>query len=60
MAEKIKTEQDLGDDLCNYCPLEKKGVYSVPGGYFAGCEGIRCKEAYESYLESLTPQSNNN
>jgi hypothetical protein len=46
-------KDDMGDDLCKYCPLEKKGVYGVDGGYMAGCEGSRCDDAYENYLESV-------
>ena len=37
----------LGDHLCDFCPLEKKCVYSVPGGYAAGCEGSKCSEALD-------------
>ncbi len=40
----------MGDGLCKYCPLEKKGVYVVAGGPFAGCEGSRCDEAYENFI----------
>lgn len=47
----MKTAEELGDVLCDYCPLEKKGVYSTPGGLVAGCEGSHCAEAYEHYLE---------
>lgn len=45
----------LDEELCDYCPLpnECKGVYSTPGGHSAGCEGRRCKEAYEAYLEEF-------
>lgn len=46
-------KDDMGDDLCKYCPLEKKGVYGVDGGYVAGCEGSRCDDAYDNYLESV-------
>jgi hypothetical protein len=46
-------KNDMGDDLCKYCPLEKKGVYGVDGGYMAGCEGSRCDDAYDNYLESV-------
>lgn len=46
----IKTKDNLGDELCKYCPLEKKGVYGVDGGFVAGCEGSRCDSAYENYL----------
>lgn len=40
----------LGDKLCEYCSLEKKGVYSVNGGFVAGCEGSRCYDAYDNYV----------
>ena len=47
----VLAKEDLGDKLCEYCPLEKKGVYSVPGGFAAGCEGSTCENAYENYLD---------
>ena len=47
----MQKAEELGDELCKWCPLDKKGVYHVPGGFMAGCEGSRCKEAYEAYLE---------
>lgn len=47
----IKSKDDLSEELCNYCPLDIRGVYSVPGGFVAGCEGSRCTQAYENYLE---------
>lgn len=40
------------DRLCDFCPLEKKGVYSVPGGSVAGCEGSRCDVAGENYQDA--------
>ena len=48
-----KEPAELGDELCKWCPRDEKirGVYSVPGGFAAGCEGSHCKEAYEAYLE---------
>lgn len=49
-VEPVLTKNDLGDNLCKYCTLEKKGCYSVPGGFVAGCEGSRCEDAYENYL----------
>lgn len=39
------------DKLCDFCPLEKKGVYGTDGGYMAGCEGSRCDEARDNYFE---------
>ena len=56
----IETIEDLGDELCEYCPLEKKGVYSVPGGSVAGCEGSHCAIAYDIYLESIEEYEMNN
>ena len=52
----LKESSELGDELCKWCPLDKKGVYSVPGGYMAGCEGSRCKEAYEFYLDKCAAE----
>lgn len=31
----IFNKSDLGDDLCKYCILEKKGAYGVDGGFMA-------------------------
>jgi hypothetical protein len=44
--------QTAEDDLCNFCPLEKKGVYGVPGGFAAGCEGSKCDVARDNKLAS--------
>jgi len=51
--QEPKSKEELEDQLCKFCPLETKGVYSVPGGFAAGCEGSKCEEAYEIYLEQL-------
>ena len=54
MKATIKIDKDdMGDELCKHCPLEKKGVYGVDGGYMAGCEGCKCDDAYNNYLDSL-------
>lgn len=53
ISKEIETKEDLGETLCKYCTLEKKGVYGVDGGYMAGCEGSRCDDAYENYLDTL-------
>jgi len=49
-----KTQEELDTDLCDYCPLEDylKGTHGTPSGY-SSCEGCRCDEAYESYLEDF-------
>lgn len=46
-------KEDLGDNLCKYCPLENKWVYGADGGYMDGCEGSRCENAYENYLDEF-------
>lgn len=40
--------------LCDYCPLPDgaKGTHLYPTGHYS-CEGSRCKEAYERYLEEI-------
>lgn len=52
---KLKTADDLSDDLCLYCPLDddEKGIHGVPNGYIS-CEGRCCQEAYEMYIEEWT------
>ena len=55
----LKEQSELGDELCKWCPLDKKGVYHVPGGFMAGCEGSRCKEAYEFYAEECAGEREN-
>lgn len=52
---KLKTADDLSDDLCLYCPLDddEKGTHGVPNGYIS-CEGRYCQEAYEMYIEEWT------
>ena len=54
-AAKLEIEkqeqENLGDKLCEFCPLEKKGCYSVDGGYMAGCEGSKCEDAFDIYKE---------
>ena len=54
-----KEPEELGDELCKWCPRDEKirGVYSVPGGFAAGCEGSHCKEAYEAYIEECAAES---
>lgn len=34
---KLKTADDLSDDLCLYCPLDdgEKGTHGVPNGYIS-------------------------
>ena len=52
----IQTQEELGEELCNYCSCTNYGehpsqMYTQNGIYF--CEGCRCKEAYIDYLDSI-------
>ena len=53
MSEPKKRE-DMDEELCDYCPLpeEAKGVHCY-GGAPVMCEGSRCDDAYETYLEEF-------
>jgi hypothetical protein len=51
--DKIKTPEELCEELCSYCPLEHKGTFATPNGDSCGCEGSHCKDAYEAYLDEL-------
>ena len=51
-----KEIDELGDELCEHCPLEKKGSYHTPNSLSAGCEGSSCNEAYEIYLEECASE----
>lgn len=52
---KVKMEKIQVGVISNQQGFEKLKENSLyrPGGYVAGCEGSRCEEAYENYLESL-------
>lgn len=51
MPKKI---EDLDEELCKHCPIDEeyRGVHGSPGGFSAGCEGSRCAEAYQNYLDN--------
>lgn len=50
-----KTLEELGDaeELCYYCELDPDTNYGNPGNGYYGCEGSRCNEAYQAYLDEL-------
>lgn len=53
---------DIEDvDLCLYCPLDdnEKGTHGTPNGYYS-CEGCRCDDAYEYYLECFYEENPRN
>lgn len=47
--EQIKAE--LGEDLCDYCPLTDYGKVRINTGPWNLCEGIRCDDALSNYKE---------
>ena len=50
--DKLKTPEELEDELCDYCPLPKGSNHMrCHGGEPYCCEGSHCKEAYENYVE---------
>lgn len=50
----LKTAEELGEELCSFCPLDEgaRGVKCY-GGSIVMCEGSRCSEAYDNYLDQL-------
>lgn len=42
--------------LCEYCPYTEFGLnlseYVSGNGTYVACEGIKCEEAYENYIEA--------
>lgn len=50
--EKIKTKEELEEELCSYCPYTEYGQTEVNTGPHNLCEGCRCDDAYENYKES--------
>jgi len=57
----IKSRKELGEDLCDYCPLEEhlKGVYCY-GGEPVFCYGINCEKAYKYYCEQYEKDEETN
>jgi len=51
-TEKIKSKEDLEEELCSYCPCTEYGQAKVNTGPHNMCEGFRCDDAYENYKES--------
>lgn len=48
---KPKTMDELGEELCEYCEREKRGVGSGPNGPIFYCDERGCKQAYQNYLD---------
>lgn len=43
--------EELGDELCKHCPCTDYGREQVNTAPYNLCEGRRCEEAYENYLD---------
>jgi len=52
--ETPKSIEELDEELCEHCPSpeEAQGVHCY-GGKPVMCEGSRCKEAYQNYLDEF-------
>lgn len=44
-------KEELGEELCRYCPYTDYGWAKVNTGPWNLCEGRCCEEAYENYLK---------
>ena len=47
----LKTQEELGEELCKYCSYTEYSTKKVNTGPWNLCEGSRCKEAYDRYCE---------
>lgn len=54
----IKTQEELEDELCKYCPCTDYGYVEINTGPHNLCEGIGCNEAYKNYLENSEVKEN--
>lgn len=55
-----KTQEELGEDLCNYCDLEDshRGAKCYGGAPTFCWDSGYCELAYKSYLESDEDEEN--
>ena len=51
-----KTIEELAEDLCDYCEWTEYGHTKVNTGPWNLCEGARCEQAYQHYLETATEE----
>ena len=51
-TEKIKSKEELDEELCSYCPYTEYGQTEANTGPYNLCEGCMCDDAYENYKES--------
>ena len=52
---KPLTFEEIGEELCGYCPLEdnQKGVHCYGGEPEICMDSGACEKAYENYLEDF-------
>jgi hypothetical protein len=43
----------IPDNICDFCPIEKNNRHTKQ--YSSGCEGSRCDDAYDNYIEETDP-----
>ena len=55
-ATKPLTQEELDDKLCETCERTDYGAVKVNSGPHNLCEGCRCDQAYECYLEDFRPE----
>ena len=55
---KIQTQEELGEDLCEYCELEiqERGVRDYGNGPSFCSESPCCDRAYDNYIEAVEPE----
>jgi len=49
LSNMLKTIEELGDDICDYCRYTENGPVNT--GPHNLCEGAGCDEAYERYID---------
>lgn len=51
----LKTKEELGEELCNYCELDdsEKGVHNYGNGPVMCFDSSCCDRAYERYIEEV-------
>ena len=53
MKSKVKTREELGGDVCNYCTLDdnERAVRNYGNGPIFCHESSLCDDAYQAYLD---------
>lgn len=61
-VKKPKAQEELGEELCNYCSLEEsqRGVHCYGGEPVMCWESGDCAKAYEAYIEQFDEEAIDN